>query len=92
MKEHNKKVKLIGILVGHVLLLSILLYPTIMELADRRAGHTSYEEYMAAPEHLRDGNMMNGELTSSGVLYAFEIGPIRIHSLLVPALNAAKLQ
>lgn len=72
----------IALLAAHVVVLSILLFPTAMELF-RWDFHTwSAEEVSFAPSHLKDGSFWNGELLSGRVRYLIFLGPLTIRSVL----------
>lgn len=72
----------LAVLVAHVIVLSIFLYPTVMELARGDFSKWPYHDMQDAPASLKDGNFWNGELYGDRVLYKATFGPFVIHSLI----------
>ncbi len=67
---------------AHFLVLSLLLYPTVMELFRRDFATWSRDGSIPPPAYLTDGNFANGELFGDQVLYRIDLGPFVIPSLL----------
>lgn len=71
-----------AVLTAHLLVLSLFLYPTAMELFRGDFSAWSSDGIAPAPAYLTDGNYANGELFGNRVLYRIDIGPFVIPSLL----------
>lgn len=67
---------------AHLLVLSLFLFPTMMELASLDFHTWTYDEITNAPPRLRDGNFLNGEIINGRARYMLFIGPFVIRSFI----------